>query len=84
MRSALAGGRHCFSHSWRALSCTHTRTRKRISPSANRICGAEENTPDKARVRLNTGPLALDEVESGVVRHVVCVDEVGNDDRRRP
>ena len=35
------------------------------------------------RVRLDTRAFALDKIERGVVGHVVCIDEVCNDDRGR-
>ncbi len=39
--------------------------------------------PYEPRVRLDAGALALDEVESMVVAHLVRVDEVCDHDRRR-
>ena len=38
---------------------------------------------NEARVGLDAGALALDEVKGGVVGHVVGVDEVGDDDGGR-
>ena len=38
--------------------------------------------PDEPGVGLDASALALDEVECRVVGHVVCVDEVGDDDGR--
>lgn len=43
--------------------------------------GESESVPDETRVGLDTGAFALDEVEGGVVGHVVRVDEVRDDNR---
>lgn len=41
------------------------------------------HAPHEAGVGLDAGAFALDEVEGGVVGHVVGVDEVRDDDRCR-
>ena len=41
--------------------------------------GSSLYVPDEPGVGLDAGALALDEVKRGVVGHVVCVEQIGDD-----